>query len=343
MPPRKKMFNQTEETKKQENNRFNQSIFGATNDSTDIEEKTMNQTKRLRTRDIPLSSIRFYPKNDYEITDTTELEKSIHFVGLLNPICVLSQTDEEGTVYYEAVAGGRRLTAIQNLHKKALEENNKEDIEWFSKVRATILPAGASQEEIEEVLHATNFLQRQLSLMELFKHLDYMFKMDENGRYVELPEGRINKAKIVHEKLRSMGFHNYQLSVLKQYTAIWTATDTRLREEFKKGYYSLRNAYIIAQMPDGLQKEMLDKFSQMTEDEVRKYLKAYQLQIKAEKIQNNKRSVDVLKDLSALKLKIQPLSNIKNIDITNKEDKISLNRSIDELIQMLKEMKSKYN
>lgn len=344
MPPKKTMFNQTEEAKKQENNRFNQSIFGvAKDDSTAIEEKTMNQTKRLRTRDIPLSNIRFYPKNDYEITDTTELEKSIHFVGLLNPICVLVQTDENGDIYYEAVAGGRRLTAIQHLHQKALEENNKEDIEWFSKVRATIIPTGASQEEIEEVLHATNFLQRQLSLMELFKHLDYMFKMDENGRYIELPEGRINKAKIVHEKLKSMGFHNYQLSVLKQYTAIWTANDIRLREQFKKGYYSLRNAYIIAQMPDGLQKEMLDKFSQMTEDEIRKYLKAYQLQIKAEKVQNNRRSVDVLKDLSELKLKIKPLSNIKNIDITSKEDKVALNKNIDELIQMLKEMKSKYN
>lgn len=342
MPPKKTMFNQTEEVKKQGNNRFSQSIFGAKEESIAIEEKTMNQTKRLRTRDLPLSSIRFYARNDYEITDTAELEKSIHFVGLLNPICVLTQTDENGDTYYEAVAGGRRLTAVQNLYKKALEENNKGDIEWFSKIRATIIPTGATDEEIQEVLHSTNFLQRQLSVLELFKHLDYMFKMDENGHYIELPEGRINKAKIIYDKLKSMGFHNYKLGILKKYSAIWTANDIRLREEFKKGYYSLNNAYVIAQMPNGLQTEMLDKFSKMTEKEIREYLKTYQLQTKAEKQNKNRRSVDVLNDLSKLKLKIQPLSYVENIDITNKEDKFALTKSIDELIQMLKDVKSKY-
>lgn len=344
MAPKKKMFVPTEETNNSTNSQFNQSIFGTGNESkfTVAENKTMNETKRLRTKDIPLEKIRFYPKNDYEITDTTELENSIHFVGLLNPICVLAKF-ENNEIYYEAVAGARRLTAIQNLHKKALEEKNQNDIEWFSKVRATIIPEGATGEEINEVLHSTNFLHRQLSLLELFKHLDYMFKTDKNGRYIELPEGKVNKAQIVYDKLKSMGFHNYKITILKKYTSIWTASDLRLREDFKKGYYSLNNAYLIAQMPAKLQKDVLDKFAKMTEKEIKDYLKAYQLKINTEKLVKNRRSTDVLNDLIHIKAKIQPLYNIKNIDITNKEDKFVMNKNIDELIEMLNNIKSKYN
>lgn len=321
------------------------SLFGDTGvdlSGLDKDKKTLAETQRYRTQYIDLDKIRFYEYNKFRELDTSELEESIYLVGLIDPITLITKKDEEtGKIYYEVIAGSRRFLSVTNLYKRALESNNKTDIERFQKIFALILPLGATSEEINRVYVDTNILHRPPSLTDMFKHIDKFLEKDENGKYVNLPEERPNVAKYVQARFVKLGYE-YSLSKVKQYVSIFLAHNKEIQNDFINGFLTLNQAYTIAQMPNDLQDSMVEKFKNMTEKEIKEYLRVYNLKIKTEKTEA-KRSVDVLQNLNSYKNQVDKLSVIKKIVLVNQTDRIEIEKVIDETIKALNSLKEKMN
>ena len=308
------------------------------------EEKALKDTFFQRTRLIELEKIRYYDKNEFrkykkKRASIEGLEESISAIGLASPILLRENYDEDTKTNFEVLAGSRRYTAYKNLHIKALESNDRELIDKYSKIPAFVLPKNITVDEALRVYEDTNLHHEGLDITDMFNHLDAFLERDANGKFIRLPEGRINIAKLLKDKFDRLGC-DYSLSQIKKYVAIWLSPESKLKDEFRNGYLTFNQCYTISQMPAEMQTSTLEKFSKMTEQEINQYLKTYNLGLKIEK-EERRRSVDVINDLSKVKKTVHKLELIKAIDVTNKEDVGQINKEIDELITSLKNLKKK--
>lgn len=341
MPPKKRMSNISTE-KKDTINVFNGAGWSDMNLTP--EDKSLKDTFFQRTKLIELEKIRYYDKNEFRKYKKKRaaiegLEESINAIGLASPILLRENYDEETKTHFEVLAGSRRYTAYKNLHMKALENNDRESITKYSKIPAFVLPKNITVDEALRVYEDTNLHHEGLDITDMFNHLDAFLERDANGKFIRLPEGRINVAKLLKDKFDRLGC-DYSLTQIKKYVAVWLAPETRLKDEYRNGYLTFNQTYTISQMPAEMQTNVLDKFSKMTEQEINQYLKTYNLGLKIEK-EERRRSVDVINDLSKVKKTVHKLELIKAIDVTNKEDVGQINKEIDELIASLKALKTK--
>ena len=160
---------------------------------------TLEETEKYTTRYIDIIDVFDNTNNRFDVKDTSYLEGSIERLGQLQPIVVVRKLDKKNAIngvakpYYEVKAGSRRFKAIQNIHQKALNERDIEKADKFSKVFAVILPTGATEKEIEDVITETNTTARQVSITDMFKNFDYIFEKDANGNYIKFPNIKESK------------------------------------------------------------------------------------------------------------------------------------------------------
>lgn len=294
----------------------------------DTDSKTMKETDRQRVDYIDITKIKDNTKNKFKVSSTFFLEKSIQKLGLLQPL-VLERVYDNGkpTGTYEVRVGSRRFKAINNLYQKAIKEGNEDDKERFHHAFSVILPKGATEQEINETIVETNSTVRQMTVPQIFANFDIIFQKEEDGKYTYLPEGK-DKAEEASRILGEMGYAFSRGSV-KDYMTIYTA-DPKIKDYLEKEFIGKRQALIIARMPSNKQKDLLSKIDDMTEEDIKKYIKEYQ----TKKKNNDKtkiRGVDALNAISTASNKIMNVSLKKNIVFSDEYQKEQVQKSLSEI------------
>lgn len=334
MPPKKKTMASTGSKP----NQTGKSIFGTSvpDMQFDPNDRTLSEVGQYKTRYVDINKIQLYAHNEMRALDTSELEISIDTVGLLSPILLITVEDEEGE-HYEPISGNRRLTAVRNLLSRAVEENDKERIERYSKIFSIVLPLGATEEEIQRVYGDMNILHRPPSLTEMFQLIDRFLEKDDQGNFKNLAKKRPNIAQYIQQRFKNLGY-DFGLTKVKTYVVIWNAHNQRIREEFINEALTFRQALAIAKLPDQLQDHLMDNIGEMTSKDITAYLKTYNLQNKEIK-GTSLRSIDMLSDLNKAGKIMTQLAGYQKVVITKKEDKGELIGLINELSKVLKDLK----
>jgi|GEM_PF-4054760 hypothetical protein len=307
------------------------------------DKKTLDELEEYEMQYIPLDKIVDNKKNEYPNKTPEEMEEfqeSIWLVGVLQPINVIREVDEEGneTGKYEIRAGSQRFRAVHNLYKRAIEERNEAKRRKFSKIPAIVVPRGATQKEIEKVYHDTNLLSRNLSAEKLMIHYDYIFGY-ENGVYTKL-EGVVNKAEYVVNKMKRFGF-SYSLAKAKKVNAIYFAHNTLIKEYFRKELINFNQAYLISSLTDAEQDRVMKALSKMDRKGFSKYLFDLQMEIEGNKDKNYTGN-EIIKKVRTFKTITTNLTPDKIIFADNDEKKefknylLSLEADIKKLRQSLK-------
>lgn len=303
----------------------------------DADKKTLKETDKLKVDYIDITRIKDNSKNKFDVKGTFFLEKSISKIGLLQPL-VLEHIVEDGrpTGRYEIRVGSRRFKAINNLYQEAIKKGNEEDKDRFHHVFAVILPRGATEEEINEAIVETNSTVRQMTVPQIFANFDIIFKKNDNGKYEYLPEGK-DKSVEASRILGEMGF-TFSKSSVRDYMTIYTS-DEKLKDYLEKGFIGKRQALTIARMPSNKQKELLDKIDDMTENEIKAYIKEYE----AKKKKDDKtkiRGVDALNAISLASNKIMNVSLKKDIIFSDDYQKEQIQKRLIEIKEYIQSIES---
>lgn len=272
-------------------------------------------------KDIFLSKIKPRKSNKFRKLNTRALEKSIEFTRLINPITVKQlyeirkNGDEEiriPTGEYEIVAGERRYTAYCNLFQKAQEENNKNNIERYEKIKCLILPLGATDEEIQAIYADTNFLARPITIDEVFANFDAI--LDSN----EMPKDVANKAKYVKEQLKDIGF-DWGLTKIKEYLAIYGEPDKRIRKYIDENKLSKKDAYFITNLDNNEKSNLLTQFEELSANKILKVVKTERANKKKKKIKEVSEK-ELVKLLDDIKVNLIPYNGNVSFVLNNKEN-----------------------
>lgn len=338
MPPKKKTLSSIG---KRSDSGTNKNLLGGAplNDrvSFDPNDKTLAETSRYKTKYISLDKIKDNTQNRFSWLDTQFLEESISRMGQLQPIILIQEVDdnENLTGFYEIKAGSRRFASLKNLRENAIQNQNEEDEKRFSEAFCIILPLGATEKEIQDVITETNTLARQLSIEDVFKNFDIVFAKDDEGNFRYISKGK-NKYEEGSKILKRMGF-KFSPGSIKDYLSIYTAHNPKVREDFENGFFSKRQALIVARMPDALQDAMMEKFINMTDKEISEYIKTYSLEKKIKK--NTKiKGVEALNQVSKTSQSMKSLTQKESIVFSDDLQKQQFLEQLDELKKYIKEI-----
>lgn len=235
---------------------------------------TLGETEKYTTRYLDIINIFDNTNNRFDVKDTTYLEGSIERLGQLQPIVVVRKLDEKNEIngvakpYYEVKAGSRRFKAIQNLHQRALNEKDLEKAEKFSKVFAVILPAGATEKEIEDVITETNTTARQVSISDMFKNFDFIFEKDSKGNYIKFPNVKSDKINVIDtvvEVFNGMGY-SYSKASIKDYWSIYQKCIRPFQHLLVNGQVAKRDCLLIKKMDVEAQEHLYYELNHYEED-----------------------------------------------------------------------------
>ena len=282
---------------------------------------SMNDTNGYHTQYLPLSQLVDNTENRFNVEDTSFLEDSIDRLGQLQPIIVVQLLDEKGRLddKYEIKAGSRRFKAISSLHKKAILLDDETNKERFSKAFVLILPNGATEEEIQSVITETNTTTRQVSVSEIFRNFEVIFKVDSEGNLTNLPKN-VNKYNYISNILQEAGF-TFSPASVKDYISIYFAHNQEIKENFEKGYLKKRHALIISRMPNHLQDQVMEDFKSMTQSDFETYIKQYNKKKKNKALDENIRGIDAINKLDKINKELDILKKKINIDFKDYNEK----------------------
>lgn len=287
------------------------------------DEKTLKETTRFKTEYIELDKIVDNDNNKFRLVDTKWLENSIKMIGQVQPIVLIPMTTDGVRVNnYMVKAGSRRFNALKNIIKKAKEQKDIETEKRFSKAFAIILPVNATEDEIERVYEETNTTARPLSISETFMHFDRFFERNEKGDLINLPKNT-DKVRYISNTFDTMGFQ-FGPTKVKEYISIYTAHNPRIKSDFEDGFLNRQQAVIVSRMPANLQDEVMDKFKQMTDKDIREYLKVYNLEKKSDKLTKKIKGIEAVGDTLKISVKIKTLSKMKEIVFADENEKTQL-------------------
>ncbi|MFR1686038.1 MAG: ParB/Srx family N-terminal domain-containing protein [Massilimicrobiota timonensis] len=312
------------------------SLFATTEDVSfnSIKNKTLAETVRLSAKYINLDKLVDNTENRFKVGDTYFLQKSIKRLGQLQPIILVNILDEAGkpTGKYEIKAGSRRFNSLSSIVKEAKENNDETTATRFSEAWCTVLPAGATEEEIQEVIVETNAYNRVIKLDELFVCFDIIFEQDANGEYVSFKEGE-DKINYIISAFKDMGY-TFGRTAIKEYYKIYFG-HPMLRDYFEKGYLTKKQALIIASMPMDMQKEVLEKSNKMTNEEFALYLKTYD---KAKPKKTHMKANELVRNVKKISKQINGFNELKiDIDIKEKQEVLTQIAELENTIVQLKQ------
>lgn len=312
------------------------SLFATSEDVSfdSIKNKTLAETVRLSAKYINLDKLVDNTENRFKVGDTYFLQKSIKRLGQLQPIILVNILDEDGkpTGKYEIKAGSRRFNSLSSIVKEAKENNDETTATRFSEAWCTVLPVGATEEEIQEVIVETNAYNRVIKLDELFVCFDIIFEQDENGEYVSFKEGE-DKINYIISAFKDMGY-TFGRTAIKEYYKIYFGHHM-LRDYFEKGYLTKKQALIIASMPIDMQKEVLEKSNKMTDEEFASYLKTYD---KAKPKKTHMKANELVRNVKKISKQINSINDLKiDIDIKEKQEVLSQIEELENTIVQLKQ------
>jgi hypothetical protein len=306
----------------------------------DPDKQTLNELETLTAEYIDINKIVDNTKNTFKVANIKFLKESIAKLGLLQPIILVQLFDDEHKIIdkYEIRSGSRRFAALSSLYNDAVEANDEELKKKYGNAFSIVMPYGATEKEIEAVIVETNTTARQLSVQDLFKNFDFIFKKDDNGNYEYIPQNK-NKYDSALAILEDMGF-TFKTTSIKDYLSIYTAHNQSIREYFGNGFLNKKQAMTIARMPIEMQDETMKKFKKMTEKEIAQYIKDYL----ADKKENNNKKMkgsDALSKISNYSKKIGTLANKKEIIIENEIQKDQIKKEIVQIREFLSDLETK--
>ena len=308
----------------------------------DPNEKTLNDTDRYRIKYIPVDALDDNTENTFSFRDTEMLELSIQRIGVLQNLVVIPKLDEDNNLIsrYEIKAGSRRFAAVSNILKRAREDGNEKIIKRFSEVPCILLPIGATKNEIAEVIAETNLLARQLKPEDIFRNFEIVFELNEDGSYKYLPK---NKNKYIEgsRRLKEMGYE-FSASSIKDYLTIYTAHNQQIRKDLENGFLTKKQALIVSRMPSSMQDSVMEKFVNMTQEDIGKWLKTYSLE-KKENDNENIKAVDAINNVTKASRNIKSLSEKMQIHFNDEKQKEILIENINELKDYITKLESLIN
>ena len=127
--------------------------------------------------DIPLDKILLRSANAYPITDISGLMESIRNNGLLQPIIVSHESDNN----YRLIAGERRYTAVKRLRDEYTAAGDDIKANLFSTISAFVVDSLSESQE-EQIYRDTNDYSRQLSTFQRIVLLE-PWKIDMSTNY----------------------------------------------------------------------------------------------------------------------------------------------------------------
>lgn len=302
-----------------------------------IEEKSLSDTTRLSSKYVSLEKIDDNSKNPFDVKNTFFLAESIKRLGQLQPIILVHQLDEneKPTGRYEIKAGSRRFQALKSILEDAIKNNDEKLINKYSEAWATILPIATTEKEVQEVVTETNTTTRHITIAELFKNFDIVYKTDEDGNFLYMAK-REDKVKAGVRILKEMGF-DYSPSSIKGYLVIYLAHNQDIRKDLENGFLSLRQAQTVARMQPSMQDSVMKKFKDMTEKEIADYIKTYNSSKKT--INKQIKGIDFLDSVSRTYKQISGLTN-KEIHVKDENQKAQILTHIEEMMKTLEELKA---
>lgn len=318
----------------------NLDMFGGENVNSSIispDKKTLSDTSRLTTKYIGIENIKDNESNRFSVKNTYFLEQSIKKLGQLQPIILVHQLDEDEkpTGNYEIKAGSRRFQALNNLRIKAIEDKDTVLEKKYSQAWVTILPVGATKQEIDEVITETNTTSRHIEIQDLFRNFEFMFELDDDGNFVNISKNE-NKYEAGVRMLKDMGY-DYSASTVKEYLTIYMAHNKEIRSDFEKGFLNRKQALTVARMQPSMQDSTMAKFKEMTDKEISEYIKTYNLE-KKEKDKRNIKGIEVLNDIAKTSKQIKKLRE-KKIHFKDDIQKAQVISLIEETYKELEELR----
>lgn len=320
----------------------NLDMFGGENTNSSLvspDKKTLSDTSRLTTKYIAIEKIKDNESNRFSVKNTYFLEQSIKKLGQLQPIILINQLDEDEnpTGNYEIKAGSRRFQALNNLRLNAIENEDTETERKYSQAWVTILPIGATPQEIDEVITETNTTSRHIGIEDLFRNFEFMFELDEEGNFVNIPKNT-NKYEAGVRMLKDMGY-DYSAASVRDFLTIYMAHNKEIRTDFENGFLSKKQALTVARMQPSMQDSVMEKFKDFTAKEIADYLKTYNLE-KKDKDKNNIKGIDVLNNVSKTSKQIKNLKD-KRIHFKDDMQKAQVISLIKEMYEELEELMKK--
>lgn len=280
----------------------------------ELELMNMNESKSYNTTYLPLHQIVDNSENRFNVEDTAFLEDSIDRLVQLQPLIVVQLKDEHDRLddKYEIKAGSRRFKVLNSLYKKAIMLDDETNKERFSKAFVLILPNGATEEEIQSVITETNTTTRQVTVSEVFRNFEIIFKSDDDGNLINLPKN-VNKYNYISNILNEAGF-TFSPASVKDYISIYFAHNKDIRENFEKGYLKKRHALIISRMTNDMQDRVMEDFKVMSTEDFETYIKQYGKKKRNKALDDNIRGIDAINKLDKISKEIDILQNKINID-----------------------------
>ena len=134
-----------------------------------------------------------------------------------------------------------------------------------------------------------------------------------------------------------MGF-TFSKSSVRDYMIIYTS-DKKLKDYLEKGFIGKRQALTIARMPSNKQKELLNKIDDMTENEIKAYIKEYETKKKKDD-KTKIRGVDALNAISLASNKIMNVSLKKDIIFSDDYQKEQIQKRLIEIKEYIQSIES---
>lgn len=292
--------------------------------------------------------------NKFKITQTEvdELEKSIYYAGLMQPLVLLPFIDSKSlSVKYEIEAGHKRNRAINQLVKHATEgmyPNGEYIIESYKTIPSVLVPMGATKEQVEKIYNDTNILSRHMTTDDVFEHIKYFDDLpsrpESKGEYVLFKEKkyRIDKlANMLQQKFKNLGFNDWQNRKSKMFLNVYYYGSDKALELFIDNADTELNLkdieWIVTKYKDFNERKIQDEILEKSLLD-----KTYLLQLKEEKvvkktpkkIKIRKVTQNLMKEKSALdKIFVTPFDLVK----ATQNDVVNARKILEELTNSLRE------
>ena len=238
-------------------------------------EQTLHDSGNMSETMISIKNIHDNENNTFAVDHLLMLIESIRARGILQPLVVMPLKNDAGLPggEYEIKSGSRRFAAVSEIRRQAQISGDDEEYHRFDMIPCKILPAGATEDEIEAVVVETNTTARQITVADVFRNFDVIFARDENGSYKYLPENG-GTTKNIMSMLQEMGF-SYQKSSVNEYVKIYFAHDQRLKGLLENGVISKRDALVMAGMSAEEQTQFVDFRYSLSDEEFRAKINEY--------------------------------------------------------------------
>lgn len=307
--------------------------------------------------------------NKYVIVQSVidELEESIYYAGLMQPLVVLPIIDNKTMeIKYEIQAGHKRKRAIFQLIKHAKErhfpflankgiDNSNIDfnavLESLKTTSALIIPMGADAKQIEKVYNDTNILMRHMTTDDAFTHISYFDELPTRpttkAEYVSFKEKKYKidrLASVLQDKFKRLGFSDWKNRKAKIFLNVYYYGSDRCLEIFndieKYDFTRKELEWIATKYKDFNERKMQDEIIEEALND-----KTYLLNLMDEKITKKtpqkikirKMNENLIKHRGAIdKISITPF-DFKNASMNDVKNSKKIIKELEEVIKDLKE------